>query len=216
MALSLHLMQTLPIRLILLKVFCLSLLLGCSKRLSTDNDRRSITDSKGNSYSLRVMKDGRQWLTRNLNTDLPGSYCYNDSLDKCSMYGRLYTWEAARDACEMLGTGWQLPTRDEWERMINYYGGIRTDAGQDGKEAYTRLIAGGDSEFNILFGGTRDPSGSYRRVEAHGFFWSATEYDRAQAWFYNLGKGGQFVNLHNDGEKLRAISVRCIKRTDPE
>lgn len=210
-------MHASPIRSILLKLICLTLLLqGCSKKLSTDSGRRAITDSKGNTYSVRVMKDGRQWLTQNLNINILGSYCYNDSLDNCFKYGRLYTWEAAREACGMLGKGWQLPTNDEWEQMANYYGGIRTDAGQDGKEAYRRLILGGDSEFNIIFGGTRDPSGSYRRVEAHGFFWSVTEYDRAQAWFYNLGKGGQFVNRHDDGEKSRAISVRCINRADLE
>jgi len=110
----------------------------------------------------------------------------------------------------MLGKEWRLPSNEEWEQMAQHYGGIRTDAGQDGKEAYKRLIEGGDSGFNILFGGTRDPSGGYRRVGAHGFFWTGTEYDSTNAWFYNLGKGGQFVNRHNDGEKPRAISVRCI------
>lgn len=94
--------------------------------------------------------------------------------------------------------------------MAHQYGGIRIDAGQDGTEAYRQLIAGGDSGFNILFGGTRDPSGSYRRREAHGFFWTSTESDSSHAWFYNLGKGGKFVNRHNDGEKPRAFSVRCI------
>lgn len=208
-------MQAPTIRLILLKLICLTLLLhGCSRKLSTDNDGRSTTDSNGNTYSLRVMKDGRQWLTQNLAINVPGSYCYNDSLHYCSKYGRLYTWDAAGEACEMLGKDWQLPTSEEWEQMANYYGGIRIDAGQDGKEAYRRLILGGDSEFNIVFGGTRDPSGSYRRADAHGFFWTATEYDPAHAWFYNLGKGGQFVNRHNDGEKSGALSVRCINRAD--
>ena len=158
------------------------------------------------------MRDGRTWLTQNLNINIPGSYCYIDSSENCPKYGRLYTWESAKKGCEMLGKGWRLPTNEEWEQMAKHYGGIRTDTGQDGKEAYKRLIEGGDSEFNILFGGTRDPSGGYRRVEAHGFFWTATEYDSTHAWFYNLGKGGQFVNRHNDGEKPQALSVRCINR----
>jgi uncharacterized protein (TIGR02145 family) len=147
------------------------------------------------------MQDGQQWLTQNLNINIPGSYCYNDPVENCSMYGHLYNWESAKNGCEMLGEGWRLPTNEEWEQMAKHYGGIRIDSIQDGKEAYKRLIEGGNSEFNILFGGTRDPSGGYRRVEAHGFFWTATEYDSAHAWFYNLGKGGQFVNRHNDGEK---------------
>lgn len=36
------------------------------------------------------------------------------------------------------------------------------------------------------FGGTRDPSGGYRRADAHGFFWRITEYDSTHVWFYNL------------------------------
>lgn len=195
----------------LLKVACTSLvLLGCAKKLSTDGGHGSITDRDGNVYTVRVMPDGRQWMTQSLNTHIPGSYCYNDSSRNCSKYGRLYTWESAREGCKLLGQAWRLPNNEEWEQMVHHYGGIRTETGQDGKEAYKRLIRGGDSEFNILFGGTRDPSGGYRRIEAHGFFWTATASDSAHAWFYNLGKGGQFVNRHNDGEKARGISVRCI------
>lgn len=125
-------MQTLRVRAVLLKLIWITLLLqGCANKLTTANE--SITDSEGNTYSLRVMRDGRQWLTRNLNIAVPGSHCYNDSLDNCSKYGRLYTWEAAREACGLLGEGWQLPTSDDWEQLAHYYGGIRTDVGQDGK-----------------------------------------------------------------------------------
>lgn len=195
----------------LLLLFLLTrLLFACSARFPAQHDG-TIKDKDENLYTTRTMADGREWMTENLKINIGGSYCYDGQDINCAKYGRLYIWESANAACEMLGKGWHLPTNDEWERMAKHYGGIRTDAGEDGKEAYSRLIAGGDSEFNILFGGTRDPSGDYRRAEAHGFFWTATAYDSAHAWFYNLGKGGQFVNRHNDGEKSRAISVRCIK-----
>lgn len=184
----------------------------CSNKSSPDNSNTSIKDSDGNEYAVRVMKDGRQWLLQNLNVNVPGSYCYNDSVENCSSYGRLYTWESAKKGCEMLGGSWRLPSNEEWEQMAQHYGGIRIDSIQDGKEAYKKLIGGGDTGFNIVFGGTRDPSGGYRRGDAHGFFWTATESDSSHAWFYNLGKGGQFVNRHRDGEKLSAISVRCIGR----
>ena len=193
-------------------IFVVLLLQACSAKVATRNDNIQLRDEDGNTFRVRAMRDGRPWLTQNLTINMPGSYCYNDSSRNCSKYGRLYIWESAKKGCEMLGKGWRLPTNDDWELMIKHYGGVRTDTGQDGKEAYKRLIAGGDSGFNILFAGTRDPSGEYRRAEAHGFFWTASEYDSAHAWFYNFGKGGQFVNRHNDGEKSRAISVRCIKK----
>ena len=204
-------MHARSIRTILFAVTCSALLtLGCSKKL-TDTGHESITDKYGNTYAVGLMKDGRRWLIQNLDMSLPGSYCYDDSIANCSRYGRLYTWESAREACVQLGKEWQLPTNTEWEEMANHYGGVRTNE-QDGKEAYKRLIAGGDSEFNILFGGNRDPSGDYRRIEAHGFFWTSTSTDSTHAWYYNLGKGGQLVNRHNDGEKSSAVSVRCISR----
>ena len=187
------------------------LLLGCSKKLLTGIGQGSVKDSKGKTYGVRVMPDSRQWITQNLDIDIPGSYCYNDSTENCSKYGRLYTWEAAKEGCKMLGKEWRLPTNNEWEQMAQHYGGVRTDTGQDGKEAYKSLIHTGDSQFNILFGGTRDAAGDFSRIEAHGFYWTATESDPAHAWFYNLGKGGQLVNRHEDGEKLSAVSVRCVK-----
>jgi uncharacterized protein (TIGR02145 family) len=157
------------------------------------------------------MQDGRQWMTQNLNFRMQGSYCYGDADANCAKYGRLYTWESAKKGCEMLGKEWQLPTNEEWAQMVQHYGGVRIESKQDGKEAYKRLIQEGDAQFNIVFGGTRDSSGGYGRLEAHGFYWTATEYDSANAWFYNLGKGGQIVNRHADGEKSSAISVRCVK-----
>ena len=201
------------LRLMIMALSCTALLMTrCSNKSSLDNSTTSIKDSDGNEYEVAVMKDGRHWLARNLNVNISGSYCYNDSAENCLKYGRLYTWESAKKGCEMMGGSWRLPSNEEWEQMVQHYGGIRIDSIQDGKEAYKKLTGGGDTGFNIVFGGTRDPSGGYRRGDAHGFFWTATASDSSHAWFYNLGKGGQFVNRHHDGEKLRAVSVRCIGR----
>ena len=59
--------------------------------------------------------------------------------------------------------------------------------------------------------GGRAVDGQYARLEAHGFYWTASESDVATAWFYNFGKGGSALNRHGDGEKVRAFSVRCIR-----
>ena len=59
-------------------------------------------------------------------------------------------------------------------------------------------------------GGGREPDGKYARGEAHGFYWTATESDAAQAWFYNLGRGLGAVNRHA-GEKKQAFAVRCVR-----
>jgi uncharacterized protein (TIGR02145 family) len=160
--------------------------------------------------SSRRLSDGKQWMTENLNVSIGGSYCYDDAELNCRRYGRLYTWEAAQRACQSLGGGWRLPTNDEWQRMAKHYGGVRDDSDDGGKAAYTALSPGGSSGFNVLKGGGRSTDGQFSRLEAHGFFWTASESGPATGWLYNFGQA-RIVNRHSDGEKERAFSVRCVK-----
>jgi uncharacterized protein (TIGR02145 family) len=158
------------------------------------------------------MPDGKEWTTQNLNVAIEPSWCYDNSEQNCQRYGRLYTWESAQRACRALAGGWRLPTNEEWRQLANHYGGIRQETADLGKAAYTALIAGGRSGFNAVYGGGRsDKSGEFERIEAHGFYWTATETGPDRAWLYNFGKNGQSVGRHPDMEKLRAVSVRCVK-----
>ncbi len=144
------------------------------------------------------MADGKRWTVRNLDVEIAGSYCYEA---KCRQYGRLYTWESARRACRSLGRGWRLPTDQDWRRLAAFYGGAA---------AYRTLLAGGNSGFGALLGGGRDVNGQFGRLEAHGFYWTATEADPASAVFYNFAKGKLSLFRQSQGERLRAFSVRCV------
>jgi uncharacterized protein (TIGR02145 family) len=73
---------------------------------------RVLHDSDGNSYTVKVMSDGRTWTTNNLRLALPGSYCHGDDASQCLRLGRLYTWTSAAQVCTRLGAGWRLPTDD--------------------------------------------------------------------------------------------------------
>jgi uncharacterized protein (TIGR02145 family) len=158
------------------------------------------------------MADGKQWTTHNLNVNTAASYCYEDAEPNCRQYGRLYTWEAARRGCQSLGDGWRLPTNEEWRQLAMHYGGLREESDDKGNSAYTALAIGGSSGFNALLGGGRSADGQYARLEAHGFYWSASESDVTNSWLYNFGKGGQSLNRHSDGEKQSAYSVRCVRK----
>jgi uncharacterized protein (TIGR02145 family) len=158
------------------------------------------------------MADGKQWMTENLDVDAEGSYCYGDAELNCQRYGRLYTWEAAQKSCQALGGRWRLPTDDEWRQIAKHYGGIREDSEDSGKAAYAALSSGGASNFNAQLGGGFIPDeGGYARLEAHGFYWSASESSPTSAWFYNFGKGGLSLNRHREGKKQMAVSVRCVQ-----
>jgi len=171
----------------------------------------TIKDRDGHVYTIKLFPDNKIWMTQNLNVNVPGSYCYDNAAQKCKSYGRLYTWQSAQEACVTLGDGWRLPTNEDFQHMARFFGGVWDDSKDSGKAAFKAFLPGGQSGFNVQFGGGRSADGKeYARIEAHGFYWTATETDAATAWLYNLGKNGKMVNRHNDMDKLRAFSVRCI------
>jgi len=165
----------------------------------------------GTTYSPKRMADGKQWTTLNLNVNTAQSYCYDDAELNCRQYGRLYTWESALRGCRSLGDGWRLPTDDEWRQMAKHYGGLLEDSAEGAKATYRVLVIGGTSGFSAMLGGSRNPNGSYERLEAHGFYWTASDTGSTSAAFYNFGKGGQALSRHGQGLKQMAVSVRCVR-----
>ena len=161
-------------------------------------------------HSSRRMPDSKQWTTDNLSVNTRQSYCYQDTELNCRRYRRLYTWEAAQRGCQSLGAGWRLPTEDEWRRLAKHYGGVHDDSDDGGKAAYKALVIGGSSGFNALLGGGH-VSDEYARLEAHGFYWTASETDPVSAWFYNFAKGGLSLYRQREGNKEMAVSVRCVR-----
>jgi uncharacterized protein (TIGR02145 family) len=169
-----------------------------------------LIDSDGNKYSVKKMADNKLWMTVNLKLSIPDSYCYGNADQNCERYGRLYTWKSAQKGCAMLGEGWRLPSENAWQKLTAAYG-FPGDSTDFRKIAYNALLDDAVVNFNALLGGGRDPDGNYKRVDAHGFYWTATETDSSHAWFYNFGKGSRSLYRQNEGEKAMAISVRCIK-----
>lgn len=158
------------------------------------------------------MPDGKQWMTENLTVTVEQSYCYDDAETNCRRYGRLYTWESAQRGCRSLGAGWRLPTSDEWRQLANHYGGVSDASDDRGRSAYSALLIGGSTGFDAVLGGGRGPDGSeYARLDAHGFYWTASESSPGTAWFFNFARGGLALHAQRDGEKERAFSVRCVR-----
>ena len=171
-----------------------------------------LRDKDGNTYSVKTMADGRIWMTENLVTNIPDSHCYDNALQNCKEYGRLYSWESAQEGCRLLGDGWRLPTTEEWVQMAGGYGGVFGESRDSGRSAYKALLKDGPAGFNALLGGGREPDANrYARLEAHGFYWTATEFDTTSARFLNFAKGAGKLFIQESGEKRRAFSVRCVK-----
>ena len=100
----------------------LSPMMGCSSNESPasipqGSDAQTETQNIGGYKTANI--GGVVWMAENLNIETDGSYCYNDVPDNCSIYGRLYTYEAAQTACP---DGWHLATATEWDFLNNTVG----------------------------------------------------------------------------------------------
>ena len=114
----------------------------------------------GQTYKWVRLKDGKKWMAQNLNYKTPDSWWYERKSSNGKKYGRLYTWQAAKNACP---SGWRLPSDDEWWKMASYYGkAYNSQSGQQinknkegdaGEAAYKALMQGGNSGFSALLGG---------------------------------------------------------------
>jgi uncharacterized protein (TIGR02145 family) len=172
--------------------------------------RHTVRDKSGNSYGVIRTPDRKDWITKNLSVEVPGSSCYDNLKENCDRYGRLYDWKIANTVCNQLGEGWRLPSSDEWKSLAKNYGGAFGDSNDDGKAAFIALMDGGISEFDAMLSGG-GAGGEFWRIDAHGFYWMSTEVTDSTAWFANFGKGRPALYLQSDGGKTAAFAVRCVK-----
>jgi uncharacterized protein (TIGR02145 family) len=170
-----------------------------------------IKDRDGNTYATKIMKDSKRWMTKNLNIEVSDSWCYGDKASNCDEYGRLYTFESAKEACQLLGSGWGLPTDEEWQEMVKEYGGASDDARHGGKAAYEALFGKGSSGFAAQLGGWRASKDRYNDLGGHGYYWTSTPYVSNAAWYWGFPGGAGPLYHYQDSAPGFGYSVRCIQ-----
>jgi len=172
-------------------------------------------DRDGQAYQWVRLQDGKKWMAQNLNHQTAGTWCYGNDVINCQKYGRLYTWQAASNACPK---GWRLPSDEEWWTMASYYGkAYNSYAGQekiegkdDGETAYKALMQGGETKFNALLGGSYATSEGFDYLDALGCYWTSSANNDANAlgyYFYIHSRG-----LARDSyAKGSGFSCRCLQ-----
>lgn len=99
-----------------------------------------VDERDGHEYKTIGIKS-QMWMAENLNYETSGSFCYNDSVEYCTKYGRLYQWAASvgkqetecgpGNICSLPSLniqgvcpkGWHLPTETEWRKLFAAVGG---------------------------------------------------------------------------------------------
>ncbi|MEL7122614.1 MAG: FISUMP domain-containing protein [Bacteroidota bacterium] len=185
-----------------------------------------INDQEGNTYPTKLMDDGKRWMIKNLNVELPDSWCFKEDSLNCEIYGRLYTWEAAVKGCELLGDGWRLPSDKEWNELAMAYGGLKVNDSDwvdinNPRESYNALLENGEGNFYAKLGGERHYYGFFDVLGVFGHYWSSTSNEPDGAIRYTFNGHPGFGNIRDNDfygklirasfEKKYALSVRCIQ-----
>lgn len=172
----------------------------------------TINDARdGKTY--QTVKIGTQtWMAENLNFKTStGSWCYDDSIKNCDIYGRLYDLETAVSSCP---SGWHLPSDEEWSTLINFLGG---DSVAGAKMKSLKLWIDSSPEvnnssgFNVLPAGSRaNNDGPFYGLGENTYFWSDTDNDFYSAWERCL-RGNRTRVSRDADHHTYGYSVRCLK-----
>ncbi|MCF6240341.1 MAG: hypothetical protein L3J74_03225 [Bacteroidales bacterium] len=178
---------------------------------TTVETTNSFVDMRDN-RTYQIVKIGEQiWMAENLDykTD-KYSYCYGRKSTNCDKYGRLYRWEAAKNACP---EGWHLPTDEEWIALEKALGMPEADVSKSntwrGTNQGVQLMKDTSIGFNAVLGGYFNPPSNYFLGGMQAFYWTATEKG-GLAWYRQLYKDSKQV-FRNIRAKSWGMSVRCVK-----
>lgn len=115
------------------------------------------------------------WMAENLALLVKDSWFYKDNALYGPRFGRLYSWNAAMEACP---EGWKLPSVEDWENMLSHYGGEI--------DAYKHLLEDGKGGLNLTFGGYRTIREEFFSIERAADYWTSTSAGLANSWMFYL------------------------------
>jgi uncharacterized protein (TIGR02145 family) len=166
----------------------------------------TVLCDKRDGQLYRTIHIGSQmWMAQNLNYAVSNSWCYNNSLENCSNYGRLYQWTAAMNLDKAYShslagdlieekhqgvcpDGWYLPKDKDMETLVHYVTESNKTLGFATEEVGTSLrketgweendeeILGTNRYgFSAVPAGYRDANGSFAFLGEEADFWVAEE-----------------------------------------
>ena len=164
-----------------------------------------MRDSRDGKTYKTVKIGNQEWMAENLNYNAQGSVCYDNDPANCKKYGRLYTWDAAQEACP---AGWHLPSKGEFGTLLGSVGdsggeqskALRSSKWEKGKDKYG---------FSALPAGYYDSN--YKKFDNLGYnasFWFSAENDSDSAYrLFIIDRDASFRKIN----KAPGYSVRCLK-----
>ena len=170
-------------------------LVACSDS-GNNSGETSLYDARDGKTYKTVTIGAQTWMAENLNYDAVG-VCFDNSIDSCAIYGRLYTAEQAQNVCP---DGWHLPSQAEFQELLDVVGGFdnlksSTWGGPD-TYGFSALPAG---KYDAIAGGT------FTTWQMQAGWWLQSGYS---ATLYAVGPDGAWFG-QDDG--VNGFSVRCLQ-----
>lgn len=194
----------------------------------------TMTDFRDGQTYKTIEIGERTWMAENLNYESSTSYCYQNFLDSCDKYGRLYTYNEADTVCP---DGYRLPTRMDFDNLLRplsetvyderldwHYNLIElsikattdwvpdtTTYVNENGELVHQADATNSSGFTLLPAGYMKPNGSFSGAGKDTYLWSSADGPEAGT------KYAMELEYRYDGvtfywwELDYAFSVRCVK-----
>ena len=200
-----------------------------------------LTDPRDNKQYSTVQIGTQCWMAENLNigvmingnsdptnNNIIEKYCYGNNENNCNTYGGLYSWdemmqystgESIQGICP---PGWHIPSDEEIKVLEIELGMTPEQANINnnwrGQGVGTEMIIGGNSGFNMLFGGARNGTGGWMYIEGSepyefGYLYTTTEHltENSKAFRRCLMSSNTSVGRYDTFQKTYSFSVRCLK-----
>jgi len=184
----------------------------------------SMSDQDGNTYKT-VTIGTQTWMAENLkttkyndgtsisyisdadawyNTYTPAYCWYNNSIIYKSSYGALYN---GINLSKISPTGWHIPTKAEWNTLVNFLGGETIAQGKLKEKGTSHWLspntnATNESGFTALPGSIRRYEGDYGQyghILTDGFWWSS-----------DYGAGGGYDSHGRDHKDMYAFTLNYL------
>ncbi len=173
-----------------------------------------FTDKRDDKVYKTIEIGNQTWLAQNLNYNKE-RWCYNGDSALCDLFGGLYSWSAAKEACP---ENWHLPTKAEFETLIKYISG---DEGYAAAVKKLKAISGwtknnngtDDYGFSAIGAGYRSPDNKETATVAATLvtdFWSITEKNEDDAYLLTLDNNPDIQSILIAQTKQFGFSVRCV------
>lgn len=187
-----------------------------------------------NKEILTIHVGDQVWMAKNLDVDVPGSFCYAAKEENCKKFGRLYTWSAAMKLPQEYGEksardsvkrthrglcpyGWHIPSIYDFDRLNAYLKDIDEAVGVGANlkardiwpESDNSLPGENGFGFNALPSGILPANSPFSGLDSVTGFWSTAETDSVTALFWSLRYDSDDL-VRDSAGKAGAFPVRCM------